>query len=88
MIEKLKFGCVASVLLLSAPVFAQAVPPTNAEPKVKEKTRMVCEVIEETGTRLGARKVCMTDTQWRDKRAQQREDIERAQRNVGIANGQ
>jgi hypothetical protein len=60
--------------------------PAPAEPKKKAAARMVCERVEETGTRLGGRRVCLTAEQWAEKRREHRADIERAQQNVGIKN--
>lgn len=42
--------------------------------------KVVCESEETTGTRLGARRVCMTVAQWADKRREHREALERVQR--------
>jgi hypothetical protein len=42
----------------------------------------VCERVEKTGSRLGAGKVCMTAEQWYEVRREDREDLERAQKNV------
>ena len=47
---------------------------------------MICEREDTTGTRLGARKVCLTAAQWQEKRREHREELERAQKNVGIKN--
>lgn len=69
---------------LVAPAFAQA-QSTQAIEVVTEKPeldRMVCERQEQIGTRLGARKVCKTVREWLEMRRLQREDVERAQRNV------
>ena len=60
--------------------------PATAKAKSNDPNRMICQREETTGTRLGARKVCLTAAQWAEKRREHREDIERAQRNVGIDN--
>ena len=57
-----------------------------AKEKAADPNRKICQREETTGTRLGARKVCLTAAQWAEKRREHREDIERAQRNVGIDN--
>ena len=60
--------------------------PATAKAKSNDPIWMICQR-EENGTRLGARKVCLTAAQWAEKRrGEHREDIERAQRNVGIDN--
>lgn len=64
----------------------QAPTAVTAKEKSTDPNRMICQREETTGTRLGARKVCLTAAQWAEKRREHREDIERAQRNVGIKN--
>ena len=41
--------------------------------------RVVCDVEETTGTRLGARKVCKTVLEWQQLRAEHRETVEKTQ---------
>jgi hypothetical protein len=67
---------------------AQGSKPTVVAGKGKsyDPNRMVCQREETTGTRLGARKVCLTALQWEEKRREHREQLERAQQNVGIKN--
>jgi hypothetical protein len=59
---------------------APAAPAANAPAKGLD--RIVCEREETIGTRLGARKVCLTVLQWQQKRIEQRQDFERVQRVV------
>jgi len=59
----------ASLLALAAPVGAQTAPADPATgqsstPKAKDPNRMICEKVEEIGTRLGGRKVCRTSAEW------------------------
>lgn len=76
--------------LVSAPALGQVSSIETARPslKTKDPNRMVCEREDTTGTRLGARKICLTSAQWQEKRREHREALERAQKNVGILNGQ
>ncbi len=69
-----------SAALAAVAATAQATPPA----KPLDPNRRICEVEETTGTRLGARKVCMTAAQWAEKRREHRETVERAQKNVDM----
>jgi hypothetical protein len=52
---------VIGTMLLSSGAIAQTAPAAKA---VKDPDRIVCQRIEETGSRLGGKKVCMTAAQW------------------------
>jgi hypothetical protein len=55
-----------------------------------DPNRVVCEVDQTTGTRLGARKVCKTVAEWQQMRAEHREtveDFERRNTSVGCQTG-
>jgi hypothetical protein len=71
----------------STPLIAQVTIIEDARPagKTQGPDKLTCERVETTGTRLGARRVCMTAEQWAAKRREQREDVERAQRIVNQA---
>ena len=47
-----------------------------------DPNKPICERVEQIGTRLGARRVCMTAAQWAEQRREQREAMERVQRTV------
>lgn len=71
----------AASLAFAAPVLAQAQgsgQPARAS-KDKDPNRMICQRIEETGSRVAAKKVCMTAQQWEEKRRTDREYLEDAQ---------
>jgi hypothetical protein len=62
----------------------------NPAPKGQDLNRIVCEVDETTGTRLGARKICKTVLEWQDMRTQTRTNVEMVQRmatSTGCPNG-
>jgi hypothetical protein len=42
-------------------------------------SEVVCQVQRITGSRLNAKRVCLTRDQWREQRQQQRQDLQRAQ---------
>ena len=60
----------ATLLAGAAPASAQTAPAdpatdqSTAAPKAKDPNRMICEKVEEIGTRLGGRKVCRTSAEW------------------------
>ena len=69
----------------SAPAQVITIESSNPLPKDTgsgHPDRIICEKQETTGSRLGARKVCMTQLQWQQKRQEQREDFEKVQRVV------
>ena len=78
------------ILALSAILLAAAVPATaqsldSAKPtsaKAKDPNRKICDEFKETGSRLGGRRVCMTAAEWDAQRLSNRDDVERAQKNV------
>lgn len=68
--------------LFAAPVAAQT-QPTSAAPAAakdsKDPNRMVCRKVENTGSRLGSKKICRTAAEWAEVQAIERRDIERFQ---------
>jgi hypothetical protein len=81
----LKLITLAVVAALGAtPLIAQVSSIETARPAGKpvDPNKLVCERVEKTGTRLGARRVCMTADQWAAQRSEQRADLERVQRVV------
>lgn len=44
-----------------------------------DPTQTICEKVEEIGTRLSAKRVCMTRAQWAEQRRLNREEVEHAQ---------
>jgi hypothetical protein len=79
----LKLVTLAAVAVFgTAPLLAQVSSIETARPASKpaDPNKLICERVEKTGTRLGARRVCMTAAQWDAQRREQREDLERVQR--------
>ena len=82
---------IAVALVTTAmPSMAQVSSIVSSRPAAqpKDPNAKICEKIDITGSRLGSRKICMTAQQWADQRQDHRNDIERAQKNVGILNAQ
>ena len=81
------------LLLVAAVVFGVTPPtlaqsPTQSPPaaqKPYDPNEIVCKKEESTGSRLGAKRVCMTRVQWADRQLQDRQELERAQVQRGAA---
>ena len=63
----------SAAMLISA---AAATPPA----KKPDGSKVICRELGETGSRLAAKRVCLTRDQWRDQAQMQRTDIDKAQR--------
>ena len=77
----------AAALLLGAPAVAQitTMQSNNPAPIKGDPNRMVCEVEQTIGTRLGARKVCKTVHEWQELRMEHRETVAAfEQRNTSV----
>ena len=67
---------------MTAPASAQTTPAQAPAATEKPKTNadeIVCEKKETTGSRIGAKKVCMTRAQWADRQLQDRQELDRVQ---------
>ena len=65
-------------MVSAVPALAENNPPapkTTADPNA-----IVCEKIEVIGSRLAVKKVCMTRAEWAERRQQDRDEIDRAQK--------
>lgn len=69
----------ATFPLLSAPVTAQDKPPGRTEEVKADDGKLICRTDNPTGTRVGAKKVCKTRTEWAEFIRQQREETQRVQ---------
>lgn len=71
----------AMLAATAAPALAQPTAnsaPVNAKP-VENPNEIVCEKQETTGSRIGARRVCMSRAEWADRKLQDRQELERVQ---------
>ena len=71
------FGMSTSTLAQSQ-VSAPAQAPATAAPSVNPNEK-ICQTQEETGSRLGKRRVCKTRAEWADFQLQERQQIEKIQ---------
>ena len=75
----------AKHLLTAAAAFLFSEAAIAAEPAAKppeqpsNANEIVCEKQEVIGSRLGAKKVCMTRAQWAERRLEDRQDLEKVQ---------
>lgn len=77
----MRFVATIAFMSMATPALADQVPaaaPAPATSTAQAKPKLICEVDELTGTRLGAHKVCMTADQWRQQRADAGEFAQRA----------
>ena len=75
----------SSVLLLvgAAPALAQGASTSSEPSKASNPNKMVCERYEETGSRLGSKRVCKTVRQWEEQSKKSRAAAERKQQSSG-----
>jgi invasion protein IalB len=69
-----------TLLLSSAAAQAQAQAPSQEAAAKDKGDRVVCRSIEEIGSRLATKRVCMTVRQWEEQQRIDRESAEAAQR--------
>lgn len=81
-----KLLCLLAAAVVAAPVAAQTAPATQPPPSNSKKSdadKLVCQRQDEIGSRLSAKKVCMTVREWQEFRSQNRENLERWQQSAG-----
>jgi len=81
-----KFAYAAAALLITSVPAAAQDPSPSIEPQPivvstekAEVNRVVCKKEEQIGSRLGAKKVCLTVQQWQERAAEDRNQLERVQ---------
>ena len=82
-----RFAYVASVvMLMAAPAIAQTQTDstTKDDAKKSDVNRIICQKEEAIGSRLGAKKVCLTAKEWKEREALSREETERVQQGTGV----
>jgi hypothetical protein len=53
----------------------------------RDSERVICRRIQEVGSRLASRRVCMTAAQWSEQRRLERMDLERSQAQQSVPRG-
>lgn len=69
---------IAPVAVVAQSQSTQAAPATNTN--VGDKNEKICENITPIGSRLATKRFCGTRAEWEDRRRQDREAVENAQR--------
>lgn len=88
----LKLICASvSVALIAAPAIAQAPAAAPAQTQTTAKkddpNEKICVKEEITGSRLGAKRICMTRAEWADRKLQDQQELTRVQTQRGTSNG-
>jgi hypothetical protein len=75
----------AACVCVAAPAIGQA-PAESQQQQAKtlDPNQVVCEKIEVVGSRVAVKRVCMTRSQWAERRLQDRQDLEQAQTRRGM----
>jgi hypothetical protein len=76
----------AAIAGISTASIAQTTPPPASQTPKKslDLNEVVCEKQTVPGSRLATKRVCMTRAQWADLKAQDREEVEKAQVRRGM----
>ena len=72
--------------VLAPPLLAESGTKTKSAP-ARDPNEVVCEKQEVTGSRLATKKVCMTRSQWAQKRRDDRDAIDKTQINSCLKQG-
>lgn len=67
-----------------APQAAGTSNPANPGVKVPDPNEVICERHEQTGSRLGGKRVCMTRSQWAEQKTEDRQELEKQQTQRGM----
>ena len=54
-------------------------PVTGVDVRQKHAAKVVCRSSPAMGTRIGGKRVCLTNAEWEDRRLQDRQTLEKAQ---------
>ena len=64
------------LMLAMAPAPGSSTTASSATP-ANDPHKLICRRLEQTGSRLGSTKVCMTKVEWAEKTRQDQEDLKR-----------
>lgn len=82
----LKSLSVVVLLTFASPSLAEIVNTSSASPAApaaKDPKRKICEAVEETGSRLSSKRICMTAEQWEAQNRNSRAAGKRAEKAGG-----
>jgi invasion protein IalB len=67
----------------AAPALSQS-QPTGQQTAQKDPNRVICQRVEEIGSRLASKRICMTAQQWDEQRRQDRMAVQNLQQRENI----
>lgn len=80
---KLVFG-LSALMVIAAPAAAQQSTGKPQDPTKTDAAKIICKKEDTIGSRLGAKKVCLTVQEWADLAAANREHTQDIQKDSGI----
>jgi len=69
-------GAASLMLVLSAAPASSQSQATGQQAPQKDPNRVICQRIEEIGSRLASKRICMTAQQWDERRRQDRQALQ------------
>jgi len=73
----------AAAMISAVPVLAQK--DDQSASKERDPNQVVCEKVEVLGSRVSTKRVCMTRSEWAERRRLERQEIDRAQVARGVS---
>ena len=83
MLVRAALGAGAFSFLLAGMASAEQTPSSSQKPAI-DPNQKVCETVTVVGSRLAAKKICATRAEWAEKRKQDRDTVDEAQRSAHI----
>jgi hypothetical protein len=75
----------AAAIVSAVPALAQKEDASAS--KERDPNQVVCEKVEVLGSRVSTKRICMTRSEWAERRRLERQEIDRAQVNRGSCEG-
>jgi hypothetical protein len=69
-----------AALCFAAPLLAASGEPAPRTETAKDDSEVICEVQRVTGSRLNAKRVCLTRAQWREQQRNMQQELNSVQR--------
>lgn len=69
----------AACVIVASPAAAQTTDSAQGQNSQPAKAKLICEKEQETGSRLGGKRVCHTKEEWDQIRAETRQNLEKIQ---------
>ena len=75
------------LVLLTTSIPAIAAAPASSDAKAKDPNRKICKPVEESGSRLSSKRICMTAEQWAAQNRDTRYNGKRSEKPSGNGGG-